>query len=89
MGSVLSKVVEDLYNHELWRDPKSLPQKVEEIARKEFVFEEQRRYRLWTYMTREDCIDICVKGALNYLRIMKENRFLGVWNKSELRMTPL
>jgi len=88
MGSVLSKVVEDFYNHELWRDPKNLPQKVEEIARKEFVFEEQRRYCLWTYMTRDDCIEICVKGALNFLKIMKENRLLGVWNKSELKMTP-
>jgi hypothetical protein len=88
MGSVLSKVVEDLYNHELWREPKNLLEKVEEIARKEFEVEETRRYCLWTYMTRDQAIETCVSGALNFIRIMKENRLLGVWNKSELKMTP-
>lgn len=88
MGSVLSKVVEDLYNHELWRDPKGLMDKVEEIARKEFEVEETKRYCLWTYLTRDQAIQTCVDGAINFLKIMKENRLLGVWNKSELKMTP-
>jgi hypothetical protein len=89
MGSVLSKVVEDVYNKELWREPKNLMSFVEEIARGEFERLEKRHYCLWTYMTRDDAIEICVEGAKNFLRIMKENRLLGAWNKSELAMTPI
>tara|TARA_B100000073_G_scaffold283349_1_gene244362 strand:- start:364 stop:1344 length:981 start_codon:yes stop_codon:yes gene_type:complete len=88
MGSVLSKVVEDFYNHELWSEPKTLQDKLEDLARKEFVFQEQRYYCLWNYMTRDEAIDVVVSGASNFLKIMKENRLLGVWNKSELKMTP-
>jgi len=88
MGSVLSKVVEDLYNQELWRDPPNLLSKLEKIAEEEFERLEKRLYCLWTYMTREESLNICIEGAGNLLRIMKENRLLGQWNKSELRMTP-
>jgi hypothetical protein len=88
MGDVLSKVVENIYNHEMWRKGADLKEAVEEMARKEFVFLEQRRYCLWQQMTRQQAIDICVSGAVNFLKIMKENRLLGVWNKSEFKMTP-
>ena len=88
MGSVLSRVVEDLYNHEMWKDPKALSQSLNDLALKEFEIEEKKRYLLWDYMTREEAIKVCTDGAQNFLRIMKENRLLGQWNKSEMKMTP-
>jgi hypothetical protein len=88
MGTVLSKVVEDIYNLELYREPSTLMEKALEIARTEFTEAEQRHYVLWTYLTREQALDICLQGARNFLEIMKEHRFLGPYAKSELRMTP-
>jgi hypothetical protein len=88
MGTVLAKVVEDVYNHELYREPTTLAQKVEEIVRKEFVFAEQRHHVIWSYMTREDAMETCLSGARHFLEIMKEHRLLGPFAKSELKMTP-
>ena len=89
MGSVLSKVVEDLYNKELWRETKTLVSVVKEIAMEEFIKLEKKSYCLWTYMTRDQAIQVCVEGAVNFLSIMKENKLLGKKNKSELAMTPI
>lgn len=88
MGDVLSKVVENIYNHEMWRQGTTLRESVEEMARKEFVLCEQSRYCLWQQMTRQEAIDTCVNGAVNFLKIMKANKLLGVWNRSEFKMTP-
>lgn len=88
MGTVLSKVVEDVYNHELWKDPKVLLEKVRDIARREFVFAEQQHYVEWTLMTRESALDTCVEGARNFLEIMRDNKMIGPFAKSEMKMTP-
>jgi hypothetical protein len=90
MGSVLASVSEDFYKHELWRKgfDKPLALELEEKVRKEFVFQEQKRYCLWNYMTREDCIELCVSGIQNFLQIVHENKFLGRSNHPEYRMTP-
>lgn len=88
MGSVLSKVVEYVYNEELYLDPKTLSEKVQEIARREFVFEEQRHHVIWSYMTRDDAIETCVSGARNFVELMRDHRFLGPYAKSEVKMTP-
>lgn len=88
MGSVLSKVVEYVYNRELWREPSTLMQKAEEIARHEFGLAESEYYCLWTYMTRDEALQTCVDGAKNFIRTMKKNKLLGPWNRSEYKMTP-
>ena len=88
MGSVLSRVVEEIYDHELYRDPKIIQQKVREVVEKEFVACENKHYVIWSYLTREEALDVCHKGAQNFLELMKEHRFLGPYAKSELRMTP-
>lgn len=88
MGSVLSRVVELIYNEELWREPQTLLQKAEEIAQREFHYLESQYYCLWQRMTREEAQRVCVEGARNFIRILKENKLLGQWNKSELKMTP-
>ena len=61
---------------------------MQEIARKEFRYAENKHHVVWSYMTREEAIDICVSGARNFLELMKEHRFLGPYAKSELKMTP-
>ncbi|NBP58973.1 hypothetical protein EBU71_20990, partial [bacterium] len=60
MGSVLSRVVELLYNDELWKEPTLLKDRVEEIARKEFILQEQGKYLDWRFMPREEAIATCV-----------------------------
>lgn len=88
MGSVLSKVVEYVYNHELWKDPQTLLANAERIAKEEFLDLESKHYCIWSYMTREDALNVCLEGARNFIRIMKDNRLLGPWSQSEFRMTP-
>ena len=39
-------------------------------------------------MTRDECIDICVTGILNFLKIVHENKLLGRQNFPEYKMTP-
>ena len=77
MGTVLSTVVEEIYDHELYRDPKTIQTKIKEIVEQAFAKAEQRHYVIWSYMTREEAMDICHKGAQNFLEILKEHRFLG------------
>lgn len=88
MGSVLARVTEVIYNEGLLAEPQKLTERVEEIARKEFVYEEQRHHVIWSYMTRDDAINICVQGARNFVEIMKEHRLLGTYARSEVRMKP-
>jgi hypothetical protein len=88
MGTVLSRVVEEVYEKELYLEPEKIGSSVIEIVREEFASAEQRHYVLWTYMTREEALDICIQGARNFLELMKEHRFLGPYATAELRMTP-
>lgn len=88
MGTVLSQVVEDIYNHELYREPSKLVEKVKEIVNDAFLKAEKRHYVLWTYMTRDQAMDTCQQGARNFLEIMKEHRLLGPYARSEVKMTP-
>ena len=88
LGSVLSRVVELVYNDELWREPQNLKDKVTEIAEKEFLLQEQGKYLDWRFMPREEAIATCVTGAVNFLKIMKHNRLLGDYARSEVRMDP-
>ena len=89
MGSVLASVSESFYKHEMWKEgfEKAQP-KLEDLVRKEFVFQEQERYCLWTYMTREQCLDTCIEGMNNFLKIVHKNRLLGRQNFPEYKMTP-
>jgi len=86
MGSVLSRVVELLYNDELWKEPTLLRERVEEIARKEFILQEGGKYLDWRNMPREEAIATCITGAVNYLKIMKHNKLLGPYARSEVKM---
>ena len=88
MGSVLSKVVELVYNDELWKDPTNLMKRVVDIAQNEFRVLETEHYCLWNYMTRAEAENVCIEGAKNFIRIMKENKLIGQWSRSEVRMTP-
>ena len=88
MGTVLSKVIEHLYNDELWRDPKNLAEKIREVTHKEFIFCQNGRYIDWQHTPpRRELLDICLKGALGYLSTMKHNKLLGTYARSEVDFT--
>jgi len=86
MGSVLSTVVESIYNENLWKEPLLLRDRVENLAKKEFSLQEVGKYLDWSQMMRSEAIDLCVSGAVNFLKIMKENRLLGPYARSEVKM---
>lgn len=88
MGSVLSYVVERMYNDQLYLNPKELLSKLEEIALDHFCELEKKHHVLWTYLTREDALRIVTTGVRNFLEIVKEHRLLGSYAESELKMTP-
>jgi len=88
MGSVLSKVVEDMYNKKLYLNPQDLLAKLTKIAEDEFLALEPKHHILWTYMTRDQALKIVTDGVRNFLEIVKEHKMLGSYAQSELRMTP-
>lgn len=88
MGSVLSKVVELMYNNQMYLNPKTLLADLEEVAMVEFEKLEKKHYVLWTYLTREEAINTVLSGVKNFLEIVKVNKLLGPYSESELRMTP-
>ena len=88
MGSVLSTVVELMYNNQMYLNTKTLLEDLEEIALKEFEKLEKKQYILWTYLTRDEAINTVLSGVKNFLEIVKDNRLLGPYSESELRMTP-
>lgn len=89
MGIVLAGFMENLYNHEWWRNPEDLVRKT-----KKYVEEEFERQVKKTYLTfgsswddsppREELLQTCLDGAVGYLRTMKFNRLLGQYAKSEV-----
>lgn len=89
MGSVLSKVVEVMYNDRLLENPKECLSKLTEVAQQEFEKLEQTHHIMWTYLTREEAMKICLDGVRNFLEIVKEHKMISKsYAQSELSMTP-
>lgn len=97
MGTVLSYVIERLYNDELWKDPTKLADTLLKIVEREFVFELGKRYIKWSGTPsnpkwdesppREELIQTCKDGILGFLRTMKRNRLLGPYARSEVDLS--
>jgi hypothetical protein len=88
MGIVLSSVIEHLYNDELWRDPASLPDRIVEMVNREFTLVLGEKKVDWKVSPpRYELLDVCMKGALGFLKTMKANRLLGSYAKSEVDLT--
>lgn len=85
MGQVIQKVIENLYNDELWREPKGLPDRLESMVEREFNFEMERNYIDWTEAPpRGDMLDTCKQGVRGFLRTLFHNKLLGTYAKAEV-----
>lgn len=97
MGIVLANAFENIYNKEWWRKPKQLKDKLEHYINEEFDIRLTKFYIDWDHSPpKSELLDLCQKGALGYLMIMKQNRLLGdiyskseVWLKSEVDNVPI
>lgn len=84
MGGALSRVIEDLYNKELWRSPKTLVMAMEDSARLAFRKELVTRYLSHRSPPHEDLLSTIIQGAKGYVETMKRNRLLGPYARSEV-----
>jgi len=83
MGIVLASVVEDLYNHELWKEPETLKQRLTELTEEKFKLECARNFVDWRIApSKAEMLTVCVDGILGYIRTLKANRFLGPYARS-------
>ena len=87
MGIVIADVMELLYNNEMWRRPDTLRKELERLTEEQFNRLVERKYiewgRPWT-PTREEMLQVCKDGVLNYLDTMKINRILGPYSRAEV-----
>lgn len=87
MGTVIAAVIERLYNDELWREPKTLVSRLQEITQKEFAFLQSRFYIDWSKAPpKEALLKDCLDAVTNYLRTMKFNKLIGPYAKSEVEL---
>ena len=86
MGNVLSKVLEDLYNKNLWRNTATLRAELEASVRSNFDAIVNRTYIDWSKARRMDMLQTCINGAFGYVRTMVKNRLYGPVTVSELDM---
>ena len=87
MGIVIAKAMEDLYNDELWRDPKNLKEKLESIVKKEFKFLTHTKYVDWGQApSEEEMLTTCLDGIRGFLPTMKHHKLLGQYSRSEVNM---
>lgn len=88
MGNVIGKAVEAIYNDELWRTPITLPDRIREIVRREFTFSMGESYIDWNRSPpRDELLQVCLDGAVNFLKTMKTQKLLGPYAKAEVDIT--
>lgn len=84
MGTVIQKVIEVMYNDELWRDPKSMLSKMMGILEHEFDRELKRTFVDWRVSpSRAELYQTCYDGVVGYLRTMRANKLLGSFSRAE------
>ena len=90
MGNVIGKVVEHLYNDEMWRVPQTLPQRLAELTAREFKLAINDRYNYidWSKAPPKDqMLETCQAGVAGYLRTMKAQKLLGPYARAEVDIT--
>ena len=90
MGSAIQYAIERMYNDELYRDPKTLQQRLlahvdGELERQEKDPRNRLDYRKME-LTRDDLRQICHDGVLGYLGTMKAHRLLGTFARAEVEL---
>lgn len=90
MGIVIGRAVEDLYNQELFKHPKKVRVLVEQRVRKAFsaeIAKTKKNYINWRESPQQsELLEVCLDGALGYLKTMQAQRFLGTFNRAEYEM---
>jgi len=84
MGKVIQKVIELMYNNELWRKPATLKTQLEKLTKQHFEFEMGKSYIDWKKSpARLDLYRTCLEGVLGYLSTMKHHRLIGSYARAE------
>ena len=85
MGIVIQRVVEDLYNLELWKYPVGLLKRLDEMVEKEFHYEISRNFIDWRFSpSKTELLQVCKAGVFGFLQTMKANKLLGQYAKAEV-----
>lgn len=90
MGIVTQQVLENMYNEELYRDPKNLSKNLLDMVEREWLRHSQKP-RNWidvreAGMSEEEMVQVCRDGVLGYLKTMKAHKFIGPYAKSEVKL---
>lgn len=87
-GIVIQQAIEDMYNQELYRDPKTMTARMLEIGEREFDRQIDKPKNNISYsearMTRAEMWELCAAGITGFVQTMKAHRFLGTYAKAEV-----
>jgi hypothetical protein len=87
MGIVIQRVVEYLYNEEVWHDPKTLKDKLSAKVHAELNLECSKNYVNWdTAPSYDELLQTCLSGVHGFVKTMKHNRLLGPYARAEVEI---
>lgn len=87
MGKALSKVVEDFYNLELWRNHVGLRERMMERAEREISLEIARSYIDYRVSpSKSEMVQICREGAARFLTTVSYDKLLGEYARAEVNL---
>jgi hypothetical protein len=88
MGDVIQYAIERMYNDELYREPKTLTDRLVALVDSEWVRRTAKGYvdLREARMSEEEMLEICREGVKGYIKTMKANRFLGEFARAEVEL---
>lgn len=87
MGIAIQYAIERMYNDELWRDPKSLPDTLIRLTVEEWDRLTEKPDNWIDYNVagdRESLLTVCRNGVMGFLRTMKANKIIGPYARAEV-----
>lgn len=87
MGIVIQKVIENLYNDELWKSSAGLLERLMTMTEQVFAYETQPKINFIDWRVappRAEMLKICKDGVTGYLRTMKAQKLLGPYARAEV-----
>ena len=87
MGIVIQRVVENLYNDELWKTPAGLQERLLDMVEKELNYEIQTNYIDWRLSPpKAELLQVCKDGVRGYLKTLKAQKLLGPYARAEVEL---
>lgn len=84
MGIVIQKVIELMYNNELWKNPSTLRSTLESLTKKHFELELADSYIDWKRApAKVDMFRTCLDGVFGYLSTFKYHKLVGSYARAE------